>query len=350
MDRKIHLFGHVWHLGHQYELCKIPGVEWFWLINPRRTFSSMPRGPIENYGAKYVSYYEKGKYDVALLHLDQQCLEDELWERGKGSLFKDLNEYITDIPKIVIMHGTPYYPEAFECDITKNNYEEWGYSKDQIGMSSDLINRLQTAIKDIDFIIFNSEKAMKQWGFVESERAKTIWHGMDVNEWWDLPKEPRVITMISPAGLDRYYDRKFLSSVREELEERDIYHCHISYDVKFDNWDEYRDFIGRSLIYFNPTRESPMPRARTEAMLSGACIITTLNQDAEKYIEDGVNGYRAIRNPKFVANLIEGLIDNYESAIEVGQNGKKTAQELFNGERFREDWEEVLDFVLSNKS
>jgi glycosyltransferase involved in cell wall biosynthesis len=333
------------YLGHQYSLAKIPDTELYWLVTPRRTFSSMPRGDYEKYKnfKGYVPYYEKGKHDVAILHLDQQCLEPQLWERGKGSLFRELNKVITDIPKIVIMHGTPYYPEMFGSDITEENYSKLGFTKDQVGMSAELINLFKEAVKDCDKIIFNSHTAQKQWGFHDDPRAKTIIHGLEEKDWWDLPKEPRVVTMISPAGLDKYYDRTFLRAVKEELETRGIYHCHITVDVRFSNWDEYRKFLGSSLIYFNPTLESPMPRARTEAMLSGCCVITTLNQDSETFIKDGVNGYRAIRNPKYIADLCEGLINNYNKAIEIGQEGRKTALKLFNHERYMNEWREVLD-------
>ena len=216
---------------------------------------------VGKFGIEWVSHYEEGKYDVAILHLDQQCLEDSLWDKGKGSVYRELNEVINDIPKIVIMHGTPYYPETFLSDITEDNYEEKGYTKDQIGMSSELIERTKKAVGD-NIMICNSHTAQKQWGF-----GQTIIHGMDEEEWFDLPKEPRVVTMISPGGLDRYYDRSFLSAIKDGLEEKGIHHCHITVDAQFKNWTEYRNFLGRSLVYLNPTKESPMPRARTEAML-----------------------------------------------------------------------------------
>jgi len=316
------------------------------LVNHRRTFGDQPRGDQEVYGFEYVPHYEEGKYDVALLHLDQQCFEDTLWDRGKGSLYKELSSVIKDIPKIVIMHGTPYYPEMFNQDIKLTNYKNFNCIKEQIGMSSELIKRFKKAVKDVNVIVFNSKMAKKQWGFEKDKRAVVIWHGMDANEWYDLPKESRVVTMISAGGLDKYYDRTFLKAVKDELIEREIVHCHITVDVRFRNWDEYRNFLGRSLIYFNPTKESPMPRARTEAMLSGCCIITTMNQDANEFIEDGVNGYRAIRNPVYVADLIEGLMNNYKKAIEVGKKGKETALKLFNGDRYRIEWRNILDKLV----
>jgi len=278
---------------------------------------------------KWVTHYEKGKYDVALLHLDQQCIEDQILERGKGSLYRVLNEVITDIPKIVIMHGTPYYPEKF--------------SKDEI------IEKVRALVGD-NTMVTNSKRAAEQFGW-----GIPIQHGMDPEEWFDLPKEPRVVTMISPGGLDKYYDRDFLQAIREELLERGIYHCHITVDWRAKDWTEYREFLGRSLIYLNPTKESPMPRARTEAMFSGCCVLTTPWQDAGDFIKHGENGFiigdqktGVPRNPKAVADLVEKLLNDYETCIKVGQAGKETAKKVFAQSRYHEEWYKVLCDTVDN--
>jgi len=342
----IKILNYSWHLSHQNSLFSIPATEWSWLTQYKRQYGTGVRGDIlKKYNVKSVPFFEKGKYDAVLLHLDQQCFEDSLWERGKGSLFREVNSSVYGVPKIVIMHGTPFYPEMFPSDIQDFNYKELGFEESQINMSSELINRFKDAVKDFDKIVFNSRRAKSQWGFDNDARAIAIWHGLEATDWLDLPKEPRVVTMISPGGLDSYYDRTFLKAVKDKLSEKDIMHCHITVDVQFKSFDEYRDFLGRSLIYFNPTKESPMPRSRTEAMLSGCCVVTTFNQDSELFMKDGVNGFKAIRNPDYVVTLIEGLIKNYQKAIEVGQEGKKTALELFSKDRFESQWRGLLEEV-----
>ena len=193
-------------------------------------------------------------------------------------------------------------------------------------------------------MITNSYRAAEQFGF-----GTAIWHGMDPNEWWDLKKEFKVATFISPGGLDKYYDRTFLEGIREELYLRDIQHCHISVDWKARDWDDYREFLGKTLIYINPTRESPMPRSRTEAMLSGACVLTTPHQDADMFIEDGVNGFIIPRNPIFVADLAEKLLNNYDQTVEIGQRGRETALKKFSFERYAEDWKRILQDVTGKK-
>ena len=336
------------HISHQYELCKIPITQWNWLVQHRRSYSSFPRDDFfEKLGGKWVAFYEKGKYDFALLHLDQQCFEEGIWERGKGSLFREANDVIQDIPKVCLMHGTPFYPEAFPSDITEENYKDLKYAKDQVGMSSVLIERFKKEVKDFKVLIFNSKTAKRQWGMENDPRAVAIWHGIDMDEWFDLPKEPRVVTMISPGGLDKYYDRVFLRAVKELLAEKEIELCHITVDANFKSWTEYRTFLGRSLVYFNPTKESPMPRARNEAMASGCCVLTTPHQDADEFIKNGENGFIIPRNPQMVANLIESLILDYKKAIQIGAMGKKTVKEIFSNERYQKEWSDlIVDKIL----
>lgn len=317
--KKYKVFGIPWHLGHQAELMKMPFIEWHWLIQYKRKYSKNVRG---EFPVKWVTHYEPGKYDFAVLHLDQQCLDPGILSRGKGRVYDELNKVIQDIPKIVIEHGTPYWPEMFEPD--------------------HLIEKTRQLIGD-NYPIVNSFRAAEQWGF-----GTPIIHGLDPDEWWDLPKEPRVVTMISPGGLPKYYDRQFLDAIRDELNERGITFCQISVDFQSKDFDDYRNFLGRSLIYINPTKESPMPRSRTEAMFSGCCVLTTPHQDADSFIEDGVNGFIIPRDPIAVADKVEELLNDYHRAVEIGQRGKQTARERFHMERFQREWLAFVEKSLAD--
>lgn len=321
-EEKLRIFDVPWHMGHQYEMLKFPFAHFSWLQQYRRCYSDDARGPIEHM-FDWAQHYEPGKYDVAILHLDQQCIEPGILAAGKGSVYRHMNEVIKDIPKIVLMHGTPFYPEMFPSP-------------------AEIVTKVKDLVGDNYFVV-NSHRAAQQWGW-----GKVIIHGMDPAEWYDLPKEPRAVTMISPGGLPAYYDRTFLDMIREALHERDIEHCHITVDFEARDFNEYRDFLGRSLVYINPTRESPMPRARTEAMLSGCCVLTTPHQDADTFIEDGYNGFIIPRDPVYVAELVERLLMNPKLAIEVGQRGKETAKDIFSVDRYQNDWKEYLNFVIED--
>jgi hypothetical protein len=323
------------NLAHQYEMLKFPEFQFDWLIQHRRGYGEMARGElVKRFNINWVDHYEPGKYDLVILHLDQQCFEKNIMERGKGSLFRELNEVITDCPKVLIMHGTPYYPELYPA---KNEFGE-----DCDGISQKLIDEFRAAAANC-YVVCNSKKAAEQWGI-----GTPIIHGLDPNEWLDLPKELRIITMIGPAGLDKYYDRQFLQAVKEALAEEGIPHCHITVDWQAKNFDDYRNFIGRSLLYFNPTRESPMPRARTEAMMSGCCVLTTPHQDASDFIIDGKNGFLVPRNPMQIVDLVKQLFANYSKAVAIGRAGKETALKLFNWDRYHSDWLNFTDWIISD--
>jgi len=164
------------------------------------------------------------------------------------------------------------------------------------------------------------------------------------------------------------------------LLERGINHCHIMNDMIFPNVEKYKEFLGKSLLYFNPTFQSPMPRSRTEAMFSGCCIITTGNQDEETFIDGKmeidpvmdikdvkdyrklvvakadeliakkVNGFLVKKNPWLVTDLIEHLLMNrYREACEIGERGRKLALKLFNFERYQNDWRCLFEKVLNKK-
>lgn len=321
-QKKIRIFNTPWHVAHQYELFKIPDTEWFHVVNSVRKWGRYRPTPDNLHN---VAYYEPGKYDLAVLHVDQQCVDSSF---GKSRLYEELNESIKDIPKIVINHGTPFWPEVYEQDV--------------------MISKMKMLIGD-NHVVYNSDRAKEMWekNGPMGKTSRVIIHGMDPEQWFDLPKEPRVVTVLSPAGLPKYYNRALLAEVQGKLKERGVAHVWVGSDWISQGFDDYREFIGRSLVYFNPTLESPMPRSRTEAMLSGCCVVTLPNHGAEKFIEHGVNGFHVPNNPEVCADLLESLVkENYPLAREFGKKARETAIKLFSPERFQQNWTDLLNEVL----
>lgn len=344
MKDRLKIFGVLNHLGNQHELLKMAKkypVKFCYLENNVRKWSNLsPRPEPSTIYSKdefeWVQYYEPGKYDVAMLHVDQQHVNPHI---GKGFLYKQMNEVIQDIPKIVINHGTPMYAEMYDEDMVINGGVALTSKGEQpvIGMKE--------LIGD-NFMIVNSYDAVKRWGW-----GYPVIHGMEPDEWWDLPKEPRVTVMISPGGLDKYYNRQLLTYIKGQVKEKtgfDVQHVTVNY--KCHDWDDYRDFLGRSLIYINPTLDSPMPRSRTEAMLSGCLVLTSRYHGAEEFIEHGKDGFIMPDNPISYAETIEQLINNhYKEAVVMGQRGKVKAQRLFHIDRFLKDMYQVIEAVANGK-
>lgn len=324
-DRPLRIYNVPWHVPHQYEMYKLPFTEWaHQSTNIRRWAMGSKEHRPKPANVHDVAAFEAGKYDLAVLHVDQQCVDPGI---GKSRLYRELNEAVQGIPKIVINHGTPFWPELYPPEY--------------------MIVKMKHLIGD-NHMVVNSHRAAEMWGPM-GKSTSVIIHGLDPKEWHDLPKEPRVVTTLSPAGLDEYYNRRLLTAVKDKLKSRGIQHVHISVDRISKGFDDYRDFVGRSLIYFNPTLESPMPRSRTEAMLSGCCTITLPNHGAEKFIQHGVNGFHVPNEPNAIVELITALMANYKECIRIGQEGKKTATELFNMERYQAQWTELVKKVLTTK-
>ncbi len=280
--------------------------------------------------AQFVPYYEPGKYDLAILDVDQQCVNQKL---GKSILFNEMRERVKDIPRVVINHGSPVYPEFLKIGDETSFFEAEVKCRAEIRMMTDGIP-----------MVVNSYAAAgeKEWGW-----GNPIWHGMNPADWWDLEKEPRIFTALSPGGCDLYYNRETMNEVARILEEK---YGHTLFWAKVNvhtdkHFDAYREFLGKSLIYLDTSIRTPMNRARTEAMFSGCCIVQVEGaHDLEKFAKDGENMIFVPNNAEKIAARVADLLDNhYELCSLIGQHGKKTASEIFTYERYRADWLKFLD-------
>jgi len=189
-------------------------------------------------------------------------------------------------------------------------------------------------------MIVNSYEAVNEWGW-----GHPIWHGMDIDEWEDLPKEPRVFTALSPGGCDEYYNRECMNEVGRIMREDYGYSLFwAKSNTKIKDFKDYKDWLGRSLIYLDTSVRTPMNRARTEAMLSGSCVVQVEGaHDLEMFAKDKENMLIVPDVPKVIAKTCVDLIENnYDKAIKIGQAGKKTARDKFNRGRFKNDW---LEFI-----
>lgn len=346
MSERINIFGVVNHVGNQYEMLKLAKrgkVKFHYLENNVRRWSKYSARPepttwLNEDEFEWVTHYEPGKYDLAILHVDQQHTDPLI---GKGQLYRAMNEVIQDIPKIVINHGTPMWDDFYTEDLVINGGEV------QTMKGPRRLNGMKDMIGD-NFMVVNSYKSVERWGW-----GYPLIHGLDASEWFDLPKEPRVVLSLSPGGLDKYYNRQLITAIKGEVKEKtglDVMHIQVNINFDQDNWTQYRKFIGSSLINISPYFDSPMPRSRTEAMLSGACILTSKHHNADEFINHGVDGFIVPDNPLSYANAIHELLNgNYREAVLMGQRAKIKAQRLFNLDRYLNDLEYIITEILEGR-
>ena len=197
-------------------------------------------------------------------------------------------------------------------------------------------------------MVVNSHAAAseKEWGF-----GIPIIHGMDTGEWYDLPKEPRAFTALCPLGSEKYYNRKRMSEVSDILDDQYGYllqYARMNVDTG-NSFESYRQYLGRSLLYVDTSFRTPMNRARTEAFLSGCCVIQVEGaHDLKRWAKDGENIILVPNDPQKIADIIAKLLHSgYQKAIQIGQKGKEMAIREFNPERYRRDWLTLLQNVTN---
>jgi Glycosyltransferase len=336
MDKKIKIFDYCWHIPHQWDMINALKADchFYYCLNVKRHWDTTKR-PIPS-NLEFVLHYEPGQYDVAILHLDQQMIDSF---HQKRLIYDHFNNVIRDIPKIVINHGTPVYPEfIYRFTDSRTEYES----------QNKCIEIIKNLIGDSIMVVNSHTAAGKsEWGF-----GHPIIHGINHEEWLDLPKEPRVFTALSPVGFDTYYNRGCMYKVADELQEKYGYILHyanLNVDVG-SSPEEYKQYLGKSLIYLDTSFRTPMNRARTEAFLSGCCVVQVEGaHDLEYWAKPGENIIIVPNDSTEIARIIADILENrYSEAVQIGQKGKEMAIREFSPERYRNDWLGLLKKVLNN--
>lgn len=306
--------------------------EFYFCLNQKKQWSERDQRPIPE-NIKFVTEYEPGKYDLAILHVDQQVISPR---HKKRKIFDQFDKIIQDIPKIIINHGTPVYPEGF-IDPSMSFQER----------EIECISRMKRIIGTNTMVVNSHTSASEQeWGF-----GYPIVHGINPSDWLDIAKEPRVFTAMSPVGLDVYYNRDCMIKTAEELfsiHGYKLWYAKVNVATHV-SLDTYKDFLGRSLLYLDTSYRTPMNRARTEAFLSGCCVIQVEGaHDLERWACPGENIVLVPNDPKEIAKVVVDFIENkYWEAVEIGQKGKKMAINNFSQERYKQDWLKLINKTLN---
>jgi hypothetical protein len=304
------LFDMPWNSEEQYEMLAFPFVDWSWLIQYRINFDRL-RPEFENM-VQWVTYYEEGRYDAAILHLDLDFIEPLRKALSRRLVYKELNALIRHIPKIVIVHGSWVETEARAREV-----------RELIGDN---------------YAVVSSNTVAEQLGV-----GHVVAAGVIPDDWCDLPKEPRVVTSckrVTSLGASA------IESLREALETRDIDLCVIGVDFVPKTWKEYRDFLGSSLVYFAPPACSE--RAKLEAMLSGCCVLMLgPHARADACIEVNKFEYLVPGEPEKIASLVEDLIIDPDRAIAMGRAAKTAAALGHDWKRYSQEWLNCFDVAIN---
>lgn len=354
--RKLRVLTYRWHCGHQYELYKLGHA--FSLVSLPKEYAfnrwnlstrwEYEQRPFPN-NASFLSLEQvcERDFDLMILHFDEAVLAPEN-SGGRlpydwGEPFRVLRERC-GLPAIAICHGTPQF---------KNQYvvsdEDVGFG-DVSGYERE---RLVDLLSDT-LVVCNSHQAQKEWQF---NRSSVIWHGFDPSEWPLGERERGVLSLGGPMRERPYYRgyhlfkdvvSKLPTQHRPEVLKVPLPPAWMRHNTNRYAYAKFQRFVrelGSYSVYFNPTLRSPMPRSRGEAMMCGLACVTTTHHDATRFIENGVNGFCS-DDPNELAEALLELSQNPLRARRIGENGRETAQDLFNLDRYLNSWDEILSEVL----
>lgn len=293
------------HIGYQYELSKLGHKFDLAFSSVYGEWDSRMR-PLPG-NVSCIDEFDIKKYDLAIAHNNKQ--------------FQLLKRY--DIPKVIIVHST------FR-----------GGENDLNLKKEDLSNC---------YVVFNSIRDSEIWD-LKNVPQKVIWHGFDPSEW---KINEGIINKVLVVG--RYIKPRSNITGYNLLKKvlKDIDYTVVGNNPEFntktaESFDQLKNYYRDYAVFFNSSVESPMPRARAEAMMSAMPIVTTDLYDTERFIEDGVNGFKS-NNAELLKEYLLLLLFDVNRRKELGNNARETAIKYFHIHRFLSEWREVIETLLDKR-
>jgi len=105
-------------------------------------------------------------------------------------------------------------------------------------------------------------------------------------------------------------------------------------------------FSSHYRFLFSPIRYGSLSLAVIEAMMVGIPVVAFATAEMATVIEDGANGYSDTRFER-LAECMRELLRSPSLARDIGQAGRRRAQERFSIERFSADWDAALHRVTA---
>jgi glycosyltransferase involved in cell wall biosynthesis len=209
---------------------------------------------------------------------------------------------------------------------------------------------------EIRHVVWNSRAAMKaRLGFYKNRYQHYIVHGYDPEEFkpLDLEKNGKVLTIANHfkkrAGIMGYNTWEF---VRRK---------HLNCDVigsrnedipgaieHLDSLEELLKAYNEYSIYFNPTRNSAMPRSRAEAAMCGMPIVSTMHYDFKKYYRSGKDAFLS-NDRKLLASYIKQLSESETMREDFGMRARELAIKHFHIDNYLLHWQQIFDKAIKDR-
>jgi len=307
------------HPGHQYELSKLSHS--FYYLRENLTYDWRVNTRPQPYNCYFINTANPNDFDLIIAHNGRQVRQVKKWKET-GVLTKD-------IPLIYIFH---FQPSGGNDEIEDMAKKLEGYH-----------------------LVFNSYDSQKSWG-MPNPSQRTIIHGFDQDEWhkWRggingvltvagrMGDRPQVtgypFWKDVVTGLD--CEKLVMGSKWEKMrrwEKKIVKHSR--------DWDDLKETMASYDVYFSPTKESPFPRARSEAFVTGMPIVTTPDHNVNLYVSHGIDGFITDDEDEAV-DYINLLLSDKKLRKRFSKNAREKAREVLSIDRFLKEWNDLLDFVM----
>lgn len=104
-------------------------------------------------------------------------------------------------------------------------------------------------------------------------------------------------------------------------------------------------FISKYRFFFNPIRYTSLGLAVCEALMLGIPVVGLATTEMATVIQNGFNGFCDTDLQKLIGHM-KTLLENKKLAIEIGRQGKETAMQKFNIQRFTNEWHTAFEQVI----
>ena len=347
--KRLKILTYRWHPSHQYELHKLPYDFTLALNTGSHITGSWPyetRPFPKNDKMVPIHKVNPKDFDLAIFHFDENVLHPEntngIIDYNWGKSFRFFVEHI-HLPKIGICHGTPQFRGAYNYIYT---------DEDLMQVIEESRNNMINFVGD-SLIICNSQQALNEWKF---QNSKCIWHGLDPTEFCETSRKRKVLALTNMINRPHYRGYDVLHKVSAKLpkalkpsnlnvKETRMYCNTRNNEYAYAKFNNYIKTVGEFSIYFNPTIRSPMPRSRTEAMMCGLATISYETHDVNLFIKNGVNGFYS-KDIDELAEYIIFLGNNPDACTRIGKEGRKTACDIFNHDRYLYEWQETIKSII----
>lgn len=193
--------------------------------------------------------------------------------------------------------------------------------------------------------VFVGHVAKEIWGGLDDDPV--INYGMDSNIWkgWrGTGKHGLSVVNLFPQR-DLFCGWNLWSSVAKERQIKLIGN-NPGLSPSISDTDQLISEYNQARYFLNTSQYSTFPMTVAEAMLCGCPVISTNKYECGRVIQHEKNGLIANTKEEII-NCIDKLQSDYDFAKQIGEEGRKTAMELFNVDKFITAWNRIFNEVYA---